>query len=155
MTIRIAAALAFVVAAGAASAQAVSDQPYHPGLGDLMTTTVQPRHIKLGLAGQQKNWAYADYEAHELQEAFQRAEAVWPKWRNIPIEQMIHFNTDGPIADLEKAIKAQDDAGFDKAYKQLTEACDTCQQGAGRGVIVIKVPDAAMFPDQDFRVPPP
>lgn len=30
-------------------------QPYRPGLGDLMTMTVQPRHTKLGLAGQEKN----------------------------------------------------------------------------------------------------
>ena len=29
---------------------------YRPGLGDLMTMTVQPRHIKLGLAGREKNW---------------------------------------------------------------------------------------------------
>ena len=28
-----------------------STAPYHPGLGDLMTAFVQPRHIKLGLAG--------------------------------------------------------------------------------------------------------
>lgn len=152
-TVKAASVFLLLCAAGAASAQAISDQPYHPGLGDLMTATVQPRHIKLGLAGQQKNWTYADYEAHELQEAFQRAEAVWPKWRNIPIEQMIHFNTDGPIADIEKAIKAGDSGAFDAAYKQLTEACDTCHQGAGRGWIVIKVPDAAMFPDQDFAPP--
>ncbi len=122
-----------------------------------MTATVQPRHIKLGLAGQQKNWTYADYEAHELQEAFQRAEAVWPKWRNIPaIEQMIHFNTDGPIADIEgrRSRPGRTADGFNAAYKQLTEACDTCHQGANRAWIVIKVPDAAMFPDQDFGVPP-
>lgn len=28
---------------------------YRPGLGDLMTMTVQPRHTKLGLAGREKN----------------------------------------------------------------------------------------------------
>jgi hypothetical protein len=148
------AVFALTVSAGAAWAQAVSDKPYNPGLGDLMTATVQPRHIKLGLAGQQKNWTYADYELHELREAFERAEAVWPIWQKIPITQMIHFNTDGPLQDIEKAIKAGDADQFNAAYKQLTEACDTCHQGANRGWIVIKVPDAAMFPDQDFGVPP-
>jgi len=147
------AALALTLSAGATWAQAVSDQPYHPGLGDLMTATVQPRHIKLGLAGQQKNWTYADYELHELREAFERAEAVWPKWQNIPITQMIHFNTDGPLHDLENAIKAGDSDAFNKAYQQLTEACDTCHQGANRAWIVIKVPDASFFPDQNFAPP--
>jgi hypothetical protein len=46
---------------------------YRPGLGDLMAMTGQPRHIKLALAGRQKNWTYAAYELHELQEAFDRA----------------------------------------------------------------------------------
>jgi len=35
---------------------------YRPGLGDLMTTTVQPRHTKLGLAGRAQNWSYAAYD---------------------------------------------------------------------------------------------
>jgi hypothetical protein len=146
-------ALAFV--ALTAQAPAPPPQPsYRPGLGDLMTATVQPRHIKLGLAGREKNWTYADYELHELQEAFERAASVWPKWRNVPVAEMIQFNTKDPIAALDQAIKAKDAEKFAAAYKQLTEACDTCHQGAGRAMIVIHVPDAAAFPDQDFRSPP-
>ena len=61
----------FAVAAGFARAQAPAQadtsSPHRPGLGDLMTMTVQPRHIKLALAGRQKNWVYAAYELHELQ----------------------------------------------------------------------------------------
>ena len=30
-----------------------STAPYHPGLGELMTAIVQPRHIKLALAGKE------------------------------------------------------------------------------------------------------
>ena len=63
---------------------------------------------------------------------------------------MIAFNTKAPIAALEQAIKAKDADKFAASYKQLSEACDTCHQGAGRGMIVIKVPDAPMFPDQEF-----
>jgi hypothetical protein len=57
--------------------QGAAPQAYRPGLGDLMTMTVQPRHTKLGLAGQEKNWTYAAYELHELEEAFERAARVW------------------------------------------------------------------------------
>ena len=53
-----------------ASPPSPAPQAYKPGLGDLMTTTVKPRHTKLGIAGQEKNWAYAAYELHELQELF-------------------------------------------------------------------------------------
>jgi hypothetical protein len=31
-----------------------------------MTAFVQPRHIKLGLAGSERNWSYAAYELDQL-----------------------------------------------------------------------------------------
>jgi len=149
--------LATIITVGglAVSATAQSQNPtppesYRPGLGDMMTMTVQPRHTKLWRAGSQKNWLYADYELHELQEAFDRAAAVWPTWRSQPIAQMITGNVQEPIAAIERAIKAADIEKFTAAYKQLTDACDSCHQGAGRAMIVIKVPDSTMFPDQDF-----
>src|SRR5258708_31934737 len=63
--------------------------PYRPGLGDLMTATVQPRHIKLALAGREKNWVYAAYELHQLDEAFERLSIMWPQWRQVRIVEMI------------------------------------------------------------------
>ena len=54
---------------------------YRPGLGDLMTMTVQPRHMKLGLAGREKNWAFAAYELHEMEESFERVARYWPQWK--------------------------------------------------------------------------
>jgi hypothetical protein len=36
---------------------------YRPGLGDLMTASVQSRHTKLGLAGAEQNWDYAAYSS--------------------------------------------------------------------------------------------
>jgi hypothetical protein len=126
---------------------------YRPGLGDLMTMTVQPRHTKLGLAGHQANWPYAAYELHELQEAFDRAAAVWPKWRTFAIGDMITSVAGEPMAQLDEAIKKRDPAQFATAYEQLTAACNTCHQSAERGVIVIQQPASSPFPDQDFRLP--
>ena len=64
-----AAALLLLLASGPSAAQqpmnmpeTKSAAPYHPGLGELMTAFVQPRHIKLGLAGNARNWPYAAYE---------------------------------------------------------------------------------------------
>jgi len=50
--------------AGMKMSETKSAASYHPGLGELMTAFVQPRHIKLGLAGNEQigptprtNWA--------------------------------------------------------------------------------------------------
>jgi hypothetical protein len=130
---------------------AAQPSTYRPGLGDLMTMTIQPRHIKLALAGRQKNWAYAAYELHELQEAFDRVARVWPQWRSVPIAELVSGFTQKPMAVAEQAIKSHDVDQFNTAYEQLTNACNTCHQSAGRSAIVIQIPSVSTFPDQDFQ----
>jgi hypothetical protein len=90
-------------------------QPYRPSLGDLMTMTVQPRHTKLGLAGQEQNWAYAAYELHELEESFERALRVWPKYGQSNIAELLPATTKEPMEALAAAIKAADAAKFTAA----------------------------------------
>ena len=124
---------------------------FKPGLGDMMTMMVQPRHTKLGLAGQAGNWAYASYELHELQESFDRVARNVPKWREFMVAETMASVTKDPMAALEDAIKNSNAAGFAKAYQDLTTACNQCHQAAKQGQIVIQVPAASPFPDQDFR----
>jgi hypothetical protein len=157
MTRRIAfAATAGLVALGAsiAAAQSGGDRQnpaaYRPGLGDLMTTTVQPRHIKLALAGREKNWAYAAYELRELNEAFARIAQVWPEWQSMPIPDMLRAALGDPMATLAQAIKNRDAGQFAAAYEQLTDGCNACHQSAGRGFVAIRPPQASSYPDQDF-----
>src|ERR1700758_5412253 len=73
--------------------------PYRPGLGDLMTSTVQPRHIKLALAGRAQNWAYAAYELRELEEAFDRLSVQWPQWQRVRIVELVETIIREPIDD--------------------------------------------------------
>ena len=55
-------------------------QRQHPAaLGDLMTAFVQPRHIKLGLAGNEQNWLYAAYELDQLRETLADVAEILPK----------------------------------------------------------------------------
>jgi hypothetical protein len=124
-----------------------------PGLGDLMMATLQPRHTKLGLAGQKKNWPYAAYELGELQESFDRIERLSPRWHDFAVSETIQAVTREPMANLSTAIKGADAAAFAQAYGQLTEGCNLCHQSAGRGVIVIQAPGISSLPDQDFRRP--
>ena len=144
-----AALLLFVSSVMPAVAQA--PEPYRPGLGDLMTMTVQPRHIKLLLAGHEQNWPYAKYELKELQEAFERAVRVWPRFRGLPMGGMIDAIAKGPMDELAKAIDAKDEIAFDAGYEKLTQGCNACHQAANVGMVVIKVPTGSSFPDQDFR----
>ena len=126
-------------------------QAYRPGLGDLMTMTVQPRHTKLGLAGQEKNWVYAAYELHELEEAFERAARVWPVYRKANITELMAATMKEPMDAVEAAIKSADSAKFSEAYGRLTATCNACHQSTERAFIVIQAPKASPFPDQDFR----
>ena len=128
-----------------------SAAPYHPGLGDLMTAFVQPRHIKLGLAGNERNWAYAAYELGELRESFESIARLVPKHGNLMIPAAIGSTVEQPMAALDAAIKGKDDAAFTRAYADLTASCNACHQSADHPVIVIKVPTVSDFPDQDFR----
>lgn len=104
--------------------EAGSPPAYRPGLGDLMTATVQPRHIKLALSARERNWAYAAYELHQLQEAFDRTAQVWPTWRGVPIADMIKSVTTEPMAVLTQAIKSGDPERFASGYGLLTDAWD-------------------------------
>lgn len=128
-----------------------SAAPYHPGLGELMTAFVQPRHIKLGLAGHARNWTYADYELGELAETFDDVAELVPKHDNLPIPAMIASTVKPPMAALAEAIKAKNAAAFDKAYGDLITACNACHKSAGHRMIVIRIPSSSPFPDQDFR----
>src|SRR5258708_23764883 len=108
--------LALVLAFPAAAA-AQTPAPYQPGLGDLMTMTVQPRHLKLGLAGQAKNWPYAAYEGHELEEAFERVAKQVPKWREVDIAPLIPAALKQPPHDLQAAAQASDGPRLHAAYR--------------------------------------
>jgi len=95
-----------------------SAAPYHPGLGELMTAYVQPRHIKLGLAGAAGNWPYAAYELGELRETFDDVGKLVPKHGNLMIAPALASTVKPPMAALDKAIKAKAKEFSDNEYKR-------------------------------------
>jgi hypothetical protein len=117
--------------------------------------TVQPRHIKIGAAGRARNWVYAKYELHELQEAFDRAVRVWPRYKGLPLAGMIDAIAKGPLDELAAAIDNKDESAFSAAYAKLSEGCNACHQAANVGQVVIKPADGSNFPDQDLQPPKP
>jgi hypothetical protein len=143
---------ALILAAPAADAQN-DPAAYRPGLGDLMTMTVQPRHLKVGVAGEQRNWAYVQYEVRELEHAFERIVKLVPKWRDHDIATLVASSVKQPIEELEEAAKVQAPPLFYDAYVKLTSACNACHQSTNVGMIVIQAPKTSPFANQDFRKP--
>ena len=139
-----------VVAALAMPSLATAQRQHAAALGDLMTALVQPRHIKLGLAGTERNWPYAAYELDQLRETPDVAE-ILPNYRDLSIPDMITTTVKDPLAELDRAIKAKDSNQFAAAYRRLTAACNACHRSYDRGAIVIQPATVAAFPDQDFR----
>lgn len=142
---------------GAAQAPSSSNAPatpapdYHPSMGDLMTMAVQPRHIKLGLAGKERNWAYAAYEVSELRNAFARIARTIPQYQSVDTATLVTALTKAPLDELDQAIKAANAAQFAEAYARLTQACNACHQSQNHAFVVIMAPETGIFPDQDFR----
>jgi hypothetical protein len=133
-------------------AQAPANPPaFHLSFGELMTVAIQARHLKLGLAGQDRNWAYAAYELRELQSAFQRVADAVPVYRSTDMAALIKATMAAPLADLSDAIKKHDGGKFDEAYEQLTATCNACHQSTNHEMVVIQVPRASSYPNQDFR----
>ena len=144
---------AIAVIAALEMAGPANAQQHTAALGDLMTALVQPRHIKLGLAGSEQNWSYAAYELDQLRATFADVAEVMPKYRDLSIPDMMNSTVKEPLAALDRAIQARDGNQFSAAYEQLTASCNVCHRSYDRAAIVIQPPTVSSFPNQDFRQP--
>lgn len=130
--------------------QPADSSVYRPVTSDLMNAVIQPRHIKLWLAGKSRNWVFADYERHNIGGALARLATAIPIYKGTSNADLIAAFATPQLAALDTAIKAKDEAAFVEAYGALTTGCNACHQAAGHEMVVIKVPDGNPFPDQDF-----
>ena len=137
----------FVTATGIAVSEPA--KPYEPGLIEFMAH-VQSHHAKIWLAGNARNWDLADYQVDELKELLEDVAKRVPKYRDVPVGQMIESTTMAPIGEIEAAIKARDSKAFATAFDKLTAACNDCHEAADRGFIVIQRPATSAFPNQSF-----
>jgi hypothetical protein len=126
---------------------------YVPGVGDLMNLLVQPRHAKLGLALKANNWDLAAYAHKELAQSFHTVATVQPKFRNLTVAEMIESMTGEPMRRLDDAIRARDAKRAAEAFAELTDGCNSCHTALNHGFVVIKVPEASSFPNQEFKAP--
>jgi hypothetical protein len=125
--------------------------PYTMTLGDMMNTLIQPRHAKLGLAGQARNWPLAQYALVELRQAFAGIIKAQPTFLGLPVQQLVDAAVTQPMNSVDAAIKEQDAQKFSAAYAQLTAGCNACHTALEHPFVVIQVPHASAFPNQDFN----
>ena len=124
--------------------------PYVMTMGDMMNTLVQPRHIKLGVAGGAENWRLAGYALVEIRQVFAGIVKAQPQFRGMPVAALIDAAMSQPISAVDAAIKLQDPKKFAAAYDQLTQGCNACHAALDHPYVVIKAPGSSAFPDQDF-----
>ncbi len=135
------------------AAKASAPSVYRPVTSDLMNAVIQPRHIKLWLAGKSGDWEYAEYERHNIGGALARIAAAIPIYKGQPMESLNAAFATPALSALETAIKQKDAAAFEKAYGDLTTGCNQCHQATNHPMVVIKVPNGNPLPDQDFEAP--
>ncbi|HLH88274.1 MAG TPA: cytochrome family protein [Xanthobacteraceae bacterium] len=126
---------------------------YVPGVGDLMNLLVQPRHAKLGLALEAGNWDLAAYMHKELTQAFNTVATVQPKYMKVTVAEAIQSMTGDAMRGLDDAIRARDPKRAAAAYSDLTDGCNSCHTALDHAFVVIKMPEASSFPDQEFKTP--
>ena len=140
---------ALAVALAAPAARADDAQAAQPLLSDLMLLT-QFRQVKLWYAEKADNWRLAAYELDQLKSTIERMVTLYPEARSVSQRAQIRDKTDPVIADLQRAIAAKDNAGFETAFGRVTEACNACHEAADLGFIVVRPPTRSPFANQLF-----
>ena len=127
---------------------------FKPTLSDLMTMLIQPRHIKLWAAAQQRNWTLAAFELNEMRSAFDKVAATIPKYTTVDLGPTFISLMGPKIQTVNGAIGAQNPMQFATAFNDLTVGCNSCHEALNHPYLVIKVPDTTGYPNQDFRPVP-
>ena len=125
--------------------------PFNPQMAALMSMLIQPRHAKLGLAGKAQNWELAGYALKELRQGFAVVAKAVPRWKGLPVPDLFDASMAQPITLIDFAIKLRFQRQFDEAYESLTNGCNACHATTDHSFVVIKVPDASNFPNQEFQ----
>lgn len=132
---------------------------FTPGLDDLMTLLVQPRHLRLLAAGTLRNWELAAFELNELHSALDRVSNTIPSYQGTDVREGIDSIMARTLQESSDAIHAGDVSRFMRAYEKLTQACNACHAYLEHPFLKIRVPTKAdllaAYPDQDFAPGPP
>jgi hypothetical protein len=86
----------------------------------------------------------------ELRQGFAVVSKAVPRWKGLPVPDLVDAAVSQPLTLLDFAIKLRYRRQFDEAYAGLTSGCNACHATTDHAFVVIKVPDASAFPNQEF-----
>jgi hypothetical protein len=111
---------------------------YVPRLSDLMVV-MQIRHTKLFHAAKRGNWPLANFELEQLFSTLKEVGRYYP--RNVPASDLTSaVELQGAV---DEAIRAKDEAKFDRSFDRMTAECNRCHKAADRAFVFIRRPVAA------------
>jgi hypothetical protein len=126
--------------------------PFNPQMSALMNMLVQPRHAKLGLAGKAENWPLAGYMFKELRQSFAVTARAVPRWKGLPVPDLLEAAVTQPMLALDFAIKAAEPRLFMESFEKVTAGCNACHATTDHPFVVITFPNpGSPFPNQDFQ----
>jgi hypothetical protein len=128
-----------------------------PGFADLMSILIGPRHLKLYYAASERNWELATFELQSLRAGLRRAAQAVPSYQGSSVDQTITAIIGPALQATEAAIATGNPTKFNKAYADLTDACNACHTFLEHPFIVIRVPiapDTSAYPNQEFKGAP-
>ena len=111
------------------------------------------KEVGVGLALKARNWELAEYGHKLLSQAFRTVATVQPKFRNTTVSEAIESMTGEAMRSLDDAIRARDPKKAAAAFSDLTDGCNSCHTALDHAFVVIKVPEASSFPNQEFNPP--
>ncbi len=114
------------------SLKTVVGRSYKPGLGELMNM-VNHHFRELYRAGQTKNWRYASFEIHEMQEVFDKMRIYQAQRKETKQLKMIF----PALENMKRSLKNPHQTDFNKAYNTIQNTCNACHLLTGYGFIKI------------------
>jgi hypothetical protein len=119
---------------------------YKPGMGELMSN-IQLHHSKLWVAGENKNWALAEYNESLIQSAFKKIQLYHGKQPEAKAAFMFFPAMDS----IAKAISEKNKVSFERSFRLMTVTCNNCHAVTNHPFNVITIPKIPPVTDQDFR----
>jgi soluble cytochrome b562 len=121
-------------------------EAYKTGFGEFMSG-IQTHHAKLWFAGLNENWALADFEVHEIQEALDDVQKFCSDRPEVK-----HMGMMNPAIDtVNYAIQQKNLQLFKNSFILLTNTCNNCHKATDHGFNVVIVPTNLPVVNQDFK----
>ncbi|MBL0183123.1 MAG: hypothetical protein IPP96_12825 [Chitinophagaceae bacterium] len=111
-------------------------------------SSIQVHHAKLWFAGQNQNWKLADFEVHEMTEAFNNIRQYQSERKESEKIEIINPALDS----VNAAIQQKDPALFKSGYVFLTNTCNNCHHAVDFEFNVVKIPEIPPVSNQDFKI---